>query len=211
MKKKMMAIFVCMLLIVIVHQTAVSVQAGDEENPEIEDTTGDARPYLDIEKAWFYEDPEKPQYLYTTIKIRQPSDIVPKQHLVVSWEMNGKHYASMLAIGYNFDQWFYYAAYAGKTHFDGRYNETIINGEFNKEEGTITCEIPKSAVGNPQPGDVLTNTWSQCFQRFGFWGRLGFSPIFRYLLFNEILKFWQVEDRAPDEPGEYGKEYIVKY
>ncbi len=32
------------------------VIAGDEENPEIIDTIGEVRTYLDIDKVWFYED-----------------------------------------------------------------------------------------------------------------------------------------------------------
>jgi hypothetical protein len=211
MKKKIVGIFVCTLLITtILPMTAI---AGDEQNPEITDTIGDARAYLDIKKAWFYEDPSTPDVLYTTIELVKPSIVPPKQHLVVLWEMNGEHYASMLAIGYDIGiefPWLYYSAIEGRGQFgDPKPKISTIEGFFNKTDGTVTCKIPKTTIGSPQPGDILTNTQSQCFQRFRFWGRLGFYPIFRYWIFDQILRKWQVEDAAPDQG--YGNDYIVLY
>jgi len=80
---------------------------------------------------------------------------------------------------------------------------------FNKTNGTAICKIPKSTIRNPLPRDVLKNTQSQCFQRFRFWGRLEFSPHFRYMLFDRILRKWQVEDTALDQG--YRNDYIVLY
>ena len=211
MWKKIFGIFVCMLLIAtLLPMTAL---ARDEENPEITDVIGDARKYLDIKKAWFYEDPSTPDFLYTTIEIVKPSTIPSKQHLVVLWEMNGEHYASMLAVGYDVGiefPWLYYSAIEGRGQFgDPKPITSTIEGFFNTTDGTVTCKIPKSTIGNPQPGDILTNTQSQCFQRFGFWGRLGFYPPFRYMLFNQILGKWKLEDTAPDVG--YGSDYIIQY
>jgi len=213
MRKKIIGIFVCMLLIMTLLPTIAL--AGDEENPEITDTVGDARAYLDINKAWFYEDSSTPEMLYTTIKITQPSSIPFKQHLVVSWEMNGEHYASMLAVGYSLTQWFAYISIAGKDNFgDPRPLVSDIKGSFDTTKGTVTCIIPKSTIGNPTAGDALTKTQSQCFQRFGLWGRLGFYPPFRYMIFNHILEKFQVEDTAPDfvDGGVvYGRDYVIQY
>ena len=217
MQKKIICILVSMLLISTTLPIAGTVLAGDEENPEIEDETGDARAYLDIEKVWFHEDKDKPDILYTTIKLDKPSYIAPKQHLTVHWVMNGEHYSSGLTIGYDFDQWFLFYAIEGLTYFGEEYNQTIITGKLNKKEGSITCEIPKSAIGNPEPGDVLTKTYSECFQRFGLWGILGFSPKMRetlFLLFD--LPSLQVFDFAPDIlPGDgnqgYGNDYSIQY
>jgi len=210
MREKIVGIYVGMLVITIL---LPGVLGGSRDNPEITDTRGDARAYLDIKKAWFYEDPSTPDILYTTIEIARPSIIPSKQHLVVSWEMDGEYYASMLAVGYDIGidiPWLYYCANKGGGHFgDPKPQISRIVGFFNKTEGTIICKIPKSTIGNPIPGDVLTNTQSQCFQRFGYWGRLGFYPIFRYWLFDQILGKWQVEDTAPDQG--YGNEYIVLY
>ena len=52
-----------LLITTILPNTAM---AGDENDPEISDTIGDARMNVDIQKAWFFEDPATPQYLYIT-------------------------------------------------------------------------------------------------------------------------------------------------
>ena len=215
MKKKIVGLFVCMLLFTTI--LPITALAGDPENPEITDAIGDARAYLDIKKAWFYEDPSTPEILYTTIEITKPSSIPFKQHLVVTWQMNGEYYASMLAIGYylNKSRWFEYVSIIGRGQFgDPESTFSYIQGSFDTTKGTVTCIIPKSTIGNPKPGDVLTNTHSQCFERFGLWGSLGFSPFARNFLFEVILKKWQLEDTAPDPVNNewvYGLDYIIQY
>ena len=207
MRKKIIGFFVGMLIITTL---VPSVLGGSRNNPEITDKIGDARSYLDVKKAWFYEDPTTPEMLYTTIELVKPSGIPFKQHLVVSWKINGEYYASMLGIGYNISNWFEYVSIIGRGSFgDPKPIISVIDGTFNKTDGTVTCKIPKSTIGNPTPGDVLTNTRSQCFERFRFWGRLGFSPFFRNILFDQILGKWQVEDTAPDQG--YGNDYIIQY
>jgi len=49
MKNKIVGFFMCMLLITTI--LPISVMAGDETDPEISDTTGDARMNVDIQKA----------------------------------------------------------------------------------------------------------------------------------------------------------------
>jgi hypothetical protein len=210
MMKKIIGIFVGMLVVTVL---LPGVLGGSQNDPEITDITGDARSYLDIKNAWFFEDPSTPDVLYTTLEIVKPSTIPPKQHLVVSWEMNGEHYASMLAVGYDIGiifPWLDYSAIKGRGQFgDPKPQISTIEGYFNVTNGTVTCKIPKSTIGNPKPGDVLTNTQSQCFERFRFWGRLGFCPRLRLILFDQILQKWQLEDTAPDQG--YGNDYVVLY
>ena len=67
MKKRILGIFVCMLLIITILPMTGTVMAGDEENPEIEDEAGDALGYLDVLSAWFYENPDEPNYLSCVI------------------------------------------------------------------------------------------------------------------------------------------------
>ena len=213
MRKKIIGIIIFMLLTTII--LPITALAGDPENPEITDTIGDARTYLDINKAWFNEDPITPEMLYTTIKLTKPSTIPVKQHLVVSWEMNGEHYASMLAIGYSPTQRLQYESIIGTGSFgDPEPVVSTIQGSIDTTKGTVTFFIPKNTIGNPVPGDVLTNTQSQCFERFGLWGRLGFYPPVRYMIFNNMLQKLQVEDTAPDLfNGEfvYGRDYVIQY
>jgi hypothetical protein len=208
MRRRIVGILIFILLSTTI--LPLSALAGDEENPEITDISGDARTYLDIQKAWFHEDPSTPDVLYTTIKITKLSKIPFKQHLVVSWQMNGEHYASMLAIGYDIVTWLEYDSIIGRGQFgDPKPIVSVIEGTFDTTDGTVTCVIPKSTIGDPEPGDVLTNTQSECFQRFRFWGRCGFSPVVRLIFFDEILKMWQLDDIAPDQG--YGSDYIIQY
>jgi hypothetical protein len=65
MKKKIIGIFVCMLLISTILPITGTVFAGDEEDPEIVDEPeDDVFDYLDIISAWFYEKAEMPDYLF---------------------------------------------------------------------------------------------------------------------------------------------------
>jgi hypothetical protein len=61
MQKKIMGIFICTLLIITI--LPITAIAGDEENPEIEDESGDAFGHLDVLSAWFYENPDEPTEL----------------------------------------------------------------------------------------------------------------------------------------------------
>ena len=63
MKEKFFPIIVFMLFLTLLFPSQVF--AGDEENPEIEDETGDdVIDYLDIISAWFYEDAQQQEYLF---------------------------------------------------------------------------------------------------------------------------------------------------
>jgi hypothetical protein len=206
--KRIVGLFMCMLLITTTIPLIVS--AGDQDHPEIADTVGDARAYLDVKKVWFYEDPSSPEMLYTTIELTKPNIIPFKQHLVVLWQMKGEYYASMLVIGYNLTQWLEFYSIIGRGQLgDPQPTSAAIKGTFDIANGTVTCVIPKSTIGNPAPGDMLTNTHSECFQRFRFWGRLGFAPFLRDYIFDKLLKKWQLEDFAPDSG--YGSDYIIQY
>ena len=218
MKKKIISTFFCMLLIATISPITGNVLAGDEENPEIEDILGDARTYLDIEKVWFYENPAEPDMLYTVIKLGNPSSIPLKQHLTIHWEMNGEIYWTMCGVGYYGGERIFYNAGEGHDYWYDRAIIHDITGDFIEEEGGIvTCCIPKECVGNPEPGDVLTKTESQCFERFGLWGLMGFGPKIRESLFRTFnLPFLQVVDFAPDiefdgDSRIYGKDYVIKY
>ena len=101
MKKKIVSIFFCMLLIASVFSMTGIVIAGDEENPEIVDEEGDVFgplcyifpqkvfSFLDIVAAWFYENPDEPDYLNVAIKL---NDLDFKSwHTIYSmmWTYNG--------------------------------------------------------------------------------------------------------------------------
>ena len=65
MKRKIIGIFVVMLLIAAILPITGTVFAGDEEDPEIEDEIKDTVwKHFDIVSAWFHENALEPDYLF---------------------------------------------------------------------------------------------------------------------------------------------------
>ena len=208
MKKKIVGIFICTLLITTILPITGTILAGDEEDPEIVDEPDDdVFDYLDIISAWFYEKEGEPNYLFTALKMKEINPYHLKQHLTVHWEYNGIPCASGLHIGYG-NPWFSYSAgYGHGWWFKEHYQE--ITGEYNEETGIIICKIPKSIINNPQKGDVLENTYALAFERFGFIGRMGFDrAILRSIFF--LISGKDLVDFAP-ESTDYGRDYVIQY
>jgi len=206
MKKKIMSIFVFMLMFSL--SFIIVVSAGSEENPEIvdeEDT--DVVDYLDVVSAWFYEKENEPDYLFTALKMKEISSNHLKQHLIVHWKINDIPCASGMVIGYGIPWFDFTAGYGHGWWFQEHYQR--IEGEYDQETGIITCKIPKSIINNPQKGDVLENTYASAFERFGFIGRMGFDrAILRTVLF--LISGEDVVDFAP-ETTDYGRNYVIQY
>ncbi len=194
----------CFILISIMFSSIV--YAIDKENPEIEDETGDAFGYIDIESVWFYEKQEEPNILYICMKIFNSSETRFQQTFAVFWSYKNIKYAISLHLGFSFDEWTKYncGIYRRK---DLGY--TRINGSYDFDNGIITWTVPKSLIGNPKEGEILTDTWSNAFRRLGFIGRIGFT---RYILDAIILRIYgnNMWDYAP-EKGTFGRDYIIKY
>jgi len=207
MKKKIIGIFVVMLLISTILPITGTVSAGSEEDPEITDEEEDGvQDNFNIISAWFYEKEEEPDYLYTALKLKNIDTTKTKQHLVVKWEHEGVECAASLHIGYE-DLWFsYQAGYGHGWWFQEHYQQ--IEGEFDEETGIITCKIPKNIINAPDKGDVLTNTRASAFQRFGFIGMLGFDRWFIHTLIF-ITTGKSASDFAPNDG--YGRDYIIQY
>jgi len=205
MKKKIVGLFVCMLLITTI--LPITAMAGDENNPEIQDTPeNDVFPYLDIISAWFFEKSDEPGYLFTSLKLTEINVNHFQQKLTIQWEHNGIGYAAMANIGYG-QPWIGFAAgYGHGLWFQEHYFN--ISGEYNLSTGILTYKIPKDVINNPKKGDVLTNTFALTFQRFGYLGRAGFDR-----LFLPSFIYWvtgkSVNDIAPNDG--YGKDYTIQY
>jgi hypothetical protein len=93
MKRKIIGIFICVLLIgTILPLTAI---AGDEENPEIEDGRNDITgPFssfippvffedIDIISAWFFENDDQPEYLSVSLKVSKLKNCLFPGHMEV--------------------------------------------------------------------------------------------------------------------------------
>jgi len=207
MKRKILGMFVCTLLIATILPITGTVFAGSEEDPEIEDEIeDDVVAYLDIISAWFYEKSDQPDYLFIGLKVKEINDAILKQKLTVHWEYNGIECAVGMAIGHG-EPWFSYSAGWGHGFwFQEHYQQ--IEGDCDEETGIITFEIPKDFIKNPQKGDILTNTYALTFQRFGFLGRAGFDrAILRSIIF--LITGQNLSDFGPNEG--YGQDYIIQY
>jgi len=206
MKMKKISILLIMLMISI--SFTIVVSAGSENDPEIideEDTK--VVDYLDVVSAWFYEKEEEPEYLFTALKMKEINPLHFKQHLVVSWKLNGIPCAAGMHIGYGVPWFDFSAGYGHGWWFQEHYQQ--IEGEYDEETGIIICKIPKSIINNPQEGDILEDTYASAFERFGFIGRMGFDrAILRSILF--LISGKDVVDFAP-EATDYGRDYVIQY
>lgn len=173
--------------------------AGDEENPEIVDEEGDARDYLDILSAWFFEKSSEPDYLYTAIEIKDLTQAKLGQLYSIHWTYNRVVYVSGLDVYGLFDLKIWKAGVYGHGYAWEWKRIPVCQGDYDKETGVITWKIPKSNIGNPEPGDVLTETCAYSAQ-------FGISPALSILTMFKGFRDWT------HEYGEnYGKDYVVEY
>jgi hypothetical protein len=207
MRKKITGILMVMLLITTI--LPLTVCAGDPENPEISDATGDARANVDLQKAWFSEDSTTPEYLYITIQVvlLQPQYQGTSQNVVL-WTMNNVKYLVFGGVGKYLGGINGLYVAVGRAGIFSKF--TKINGSMDLNTNTITCKIPKSLIGNPHAGDALTKTYAGTSQRTPLMEKLGRDAYFMTQFFQKLGKSslgWM--DQAPDSG--YGKDYIIQY
>ena len=197
MKKKIICIFVLTLLITTILPITETVIAGDEENPEIVDVTGDTDlGFLDIESAWFYEKADESDYLFTALKIKDLKEAF-NAVLSIRWAYNDVVYVSGVSTYYYKDKEFRSGLRQRATYRQWKSMPECI-GIFDQNTDIITWKILKSNIGNPQRGNVLTNTEASAVAGFP----LSFISFF-------IGKDYR--DFAPDDYGDYGQDYIIQY
>jgi hypothetical protein len=197
MKKKILGMFVCTLLISTILPITGTVFAGDEGDPEIVDVTGDTDlGFLDIESAWFYEKTDESDYLFTALKIK---DLKEAFNAVFSirWAYNDVVYVSGLSTYYYKDKEFRGGLRQRATYWQWKSMPECI-GIFDQNTDIITWKMLKSNIGNPQKGDVLTNTEASAVA--------GFPLSFIYFFTGKDYR-----DFAPDNYGDYGQDYIIQY
>jgi hypothetical protein len=194
------------LIIGILVFSSIEAVAAQEENntnheplqdPEIVDDVGDTPlGLLDIEAAWFYEQANEPDYLFTAMKIHM---IKENYNAVFSirWSYDGKDYAAGVNTFYLRDTIFRSGLPKRATYWQWNHMPKC-EGILDIEERVITWKIPKSSIGDPQPGEVLTNTKANAVP--------GFPLSFLYFVMQLDYR-----DFAPDNVEEYGHDYVVQY
>ena len=205
MKKKLLEIFVCMLLLTTMLPMTVTVIAGDEEDPEVEDRTLDVKlfgfigfplqtsfKYADIVSAWFSEESTDTDNLYVSIKVM---DLQEKTNLEaiydVNWVLNNKRYLTCVHANPNG----YGPFLIGENTYGGDdYEWDTCSGNFDLDNNIITWEIPKDAIGNPQKGDKLTYIFPSTHLRFRDDSNLPRMDLFKDLAWNaKIIKDYTIE------------------
>lgn len=193
--KKIMGIFVIMMLISTI--LTITTIAGDESDPEIVDEIGDTPlGLLDIESAWFYEQIDEPNYLFIAMKINYLKENY-NAVFSIRWSNGGENYAAGVNTFY-FKETIFRSGLPKQANYWQWNRMPECDGFFDIENKIITWKIPKSTIGNLQPGDVLTNTKANAVP--------GFPLSFLYFALHLDYR-----DFAPDTFGEYGQNYIIKY
>jgi len=220
MKGKLVPICILMLLITMIYP--ISISAGDEENPEIIDNHNDqfgalveyptrirtkiARillqtesfDFIDIDSAWFYENELDSNHLYVTLKLKDLKITSQRAIYSIHWTFNDVTYAVGSHLYNNGKN---VSCFAG---LDRRFNRDWQPAEvsYDFDNDIITFKIDKKQIGDPQQGDMLTNTFA--------WTALRFNHESLSLLFSdgELVK-----DGAPfiESHDDYGLDYILKY
>lgn len=220
MNRKTIGLVICLLLMSTI--IPVIVIAGDENDPEITDTVDDQfgalvdHPYrirtwiarvllqvdtfdfIDIDSAWFYEDENEPDFLYTTLKIKDLTTNPHRAIYSVHFTCNGKPYT----VGSHLCDYALNAScFVG---LDKRLNCKWYDAEatYDFDTDIVTFKLNKEYIGNPQPGDLLTKTFA--------WTALRFNNELFSLFFSdgELIK-----DAAPflESNEDYGDNYEIKY
>jgi hypothetical protein len=151
---------------------------------------------LDIESAWFYEEINEPDFMFVAMKI---SYLKENYNAIYSvrWSYNGKNYAAGVNTFY-FQETVFRCGLPKRGSYWQWNSMPRCEGFFDFDNGIITWKIPKSSIGNPQAGDVLTKTKANAVP--------GFPISFLYFILHLDYR-----DFAPNVYNEYGRDYIIEY
>jgi hypothetical protein len=195
MKKKIIVIFTIMMFLTTTF--TMNGIAISKEEYEITDIIGDTDlGLLDIESAWFYENQDEPEYLFTALKIK---DLKESFNAIFSirWMYNNEEYVSGLDTFFYREKVFRCGLPQRASYLQWK-NMPECEGNFDVDAGIITWKILKTNIGNPVKGDELIQTRANAVP--------GFPVSFLYFFTGRDYR-----DFAPDNIGEYGLNYIIKY
>lgn len=208
MEKKRIVLFVGLMLVCTI--VPFNVIAEDENDPEIVDPEGDiigklvsypqlfsllknwkiidfeSWDFIDIVSAWFYERQSEPDFLYTTVKLKDLD--LPNLRVIYTlrWMYDGSEYCCCTHVLDNGDRSLF--------SISSDYGSFTIDGSVDTDKNIVTFKIPKESIANPEPGDVLTNSYA--------WVGVRFS--------RETLLTAAIGELALDYT-EYGRDYVVRY
>ena len=179
MKKKIVGLFMCMLMIALSLQTPATALFDDVH--EITDEVGDTRfDYVDVVWASFYENPDEPDYLYMALQISNLQDKIGCVY-AIHWYLDNVHYDvgfhnGIIIPHFEFKKWSSHY-YERRTPID-IWNDSLNSGSSDLQNNIIIWKIYKSCIGSPQPGDVLTHSSVFTAQRISRLGYIPFGKLF---------------------------------
>ncbi len=161
--KKISILIICIMLTLPILPFAVS--AGDEENPEIEDPEDDVLLFgiyrlpilgkffknFDIISAWFHENSDEPNILYITMKVKRYKPPNQMAFYSIFWYYNNTQFAAVIITIRGED------TYTGIQIDENTYIPVEDFYTINEGENKITFAIPKDIIGDPKPGETLSN------------------------------------------------------
>ena len=220
MKKKLIGVFVCLLMITTI--LPITAMAGDENDPEITDNLNDqfgalithlyrvrtiiARvllqmdsfDFIDIDSAWFYENESEPDVLYATLKIKDLNTNPQRAIYSIHFTSNGVKYAVGSHLCNNEQN---ASCFVG---VDKRINLNWKDAEatYDFVNNLITFKMNKTDIGDPQTSDPITKTFAWTALRFNF------EPLSLLFSDGELVK-----DVAPfiENNDDYGRDYEILY
>jgi hypothetical protein len=108
--------------------------------------------HLDIVSFSIFEDSDEPEFLQAKMKIRNFKYSELRSWYGIYWVYKDIRYF----VGTNtHTKGEKVGSIAGYFNEDKTGNYSIINGEINEEENTLTWTIPKDIIGHPQAGEQL--------------------------------------------------------
>jgi len=205
MKKKIVGIFVCILLITTI--LPITVMAGDEQNPEVKDRTRDVKlfglitlfpqslfSYVDMVSAWVYEEADHPENLYMSLKIMDLKDTTQKYDAIysISWMHKSIPYTAGVHIFPSGPSDFC----AGPWDEQGNdYVDFVFcDGTIDSSTDIITWIIPKTAIGNPTTGSNITDIVPVTSLRYPDYSIIPMWDLFKDLPWNAlVMKDYQIQ------------------
>ena len=195
MNRKIIGIIISMALILTL--IPLNASSGDEENPEITDQAQDTiLKHFDIISAWFFENPDEPNYLFISMKLNDLKNYWIGAAYLVEWTSSSGRWASSSILGTKMDNEWRCGDYSEGSN--GKFDDLqLCDGTIDNANNIITWKVPKDKIGNPEPGDALTNTQAvTCIAG-------------HYLFLLPLRSLPRFYDYAPNEG--YGLDYIIKY
>ncbi len=206
MRKKIVGLFVCMLLITTI--LPLTVLAGDPENPEFVDKIRDVNlfgvipiplqmqyTYADIVAAWLHEENANPEYLSVSLQIR---DLVEKTESLeaiydISLTCKNDRFIVMLHINPEGIHPFWVGRFLDESNDIAQWFE--CEGTADIDTNVITWLVPKEFLGNPSKGSRITSIDPLAILRFTDVSGLPLIDLFKDLPWNAMTS----------------KDYVIQY